>query len=442
MAQYPKLKSKFYSFTQDSVELIEDRDVLPPKYRPNVTFKDNGSGSTTRPEQFPDYMRIFSEVRNEIESLESYQHLNSYAIREFETIQKYHSYGDNFEKILLRFLRMVMRNSPSNLKFRKEDFSQVYDAFERDLLSDTITLRRVIPLRGLEAEFEELELNDSTRIREIEEEDIEFMIGEGRGPNSVVDSRPKFIFSDYIFETEIEAEKETDVVWGIQNSGEITKELEDVTEKTLTALRLSSRGTVGYSNIYDQHDAAWYIRRVSKKEARVRYKRAGEKMHIQESLDEFLDMFNILDRKDMDTLDTDLVLAIERFNSSFLRERDSVAFSDLMIVLEALVSKDKNVSGTELAQRTAILLGDSHDERESIFEEVQNLYQQRGRVWGVAHGGGPTGLDDEILEKARKFIRDSLSTILEIERDYGGHGNVLKKMDEEIDRSMLDVEFP
>lgn len=441
MSKREELRSKFYVFANDAISEIEYSEQYPGKYRSDVTF--DGSSTRTESVLFPDYSRIFAENWEDIKALDSFVECIEYGFSEFEVIQQYHSYGDAFEKILRRFLRVLLRRSSLDLGFTDPDFDEVYSDFERDLLSKTITMRRIFPLQGLGGEFSTIELSDSTRIRKIEEEDIEFLNGESRGAESVLKTPIEWSSAMYLFEIELEAEKAEETVWDIKDRKRITERFNQITENIITALRLTSVGEVGYSEWIDHYDAAWYIRRVSRQENRIRIQRIGHSgMDLGSNTEELIRKYRVLEEKDMDSLDVDLTLAIERYNSSFLRERDSVAFSDLIIILEALLTKSKNVSGTELAQRAAILLGENHQERQKLFEDVQELYNQRGRVWGVAHGGGSTDLDSEILDQAREIARQSLWIILKMERDYGGHGNIMKRMNEEINQSMLDVEFP
>ncbi len=113
-----------------------------------------------------------------------------------------------------------------------------------------------------------------------------------------------------------------------------------------------------------------------------------------------------------------------------------------MIVAEALCSGNANLSRNVLAQRVAIILGDDFESRQEIFESFRDLFDERSRVWGVAHGGGRTTLEDKSLETARSYVKDLLLFFLENQNDYDGHGDVLNVLETRIEQNHLEVDFP
>jgi len=153
-------------------------------------------------------------------------------------------------------------------------------------------------------------------------------------------------------------------------------------------------------------------------------------------------LYDMMTSIDFESIEPNLKMSIERFNSSYIRESERVAFADLMIVAEALCSGNDNLSKSALAQRVAILLGDNFEKRQDIFESFSDLYDERSYVWGVAHGGGKTTLGDDSLETARRYVKDLLLLFLDRRTNYDGHGAILKSLEQKIKQNHLEVEFP
>ena len=162
-----------------------------------------------------------------------------------------------------------------------------------------------------------------------------------------------------------------------------------------------------------------------------------------DDISSFQELYKLLQSKDFESINSNLRMAVQRFNSATLRTDWRIELSDMVIIMEAIIS-NKNTSGKEFAQRVAILLGDSFKEREEICKEVSDIWEKRSKVWGVAHGGGQSGLEnhEEILDCARRYTADCIMTVLELEAESGGLGNLLNKLDKKINESRLDIEFP
>ncbi|ELZ98641.1 hypothetical protein C441_02164 [Haloferax sulfurifontis ATCC BAA-897] len=159
-------------------------------------------------------------------------------------------------------------------------------------------------------------------------------------------------------------------------------------------------------------------------------------------IDELKRLYDMLKSMDFESMEPNQKMSVERFNSSYIRESDRVAFADLMIVAEALCSGKSNLSKNMLAQRVAIILGDDFEERQNIFDGFSNLYDERSGVWGVAHGGGKTTLGEDSLETARRYVERLLLFFLENRDDYDGHGAILRELADEIEKNHLEVSFP
>jgi hypothetical protein len=103
--------------------------------------------------------------------------------------------------------------------------------------------------------------------------------------------------------------------------------------------------------------------------------------------------------------------ARKRFGDAYDRRPPEDRLIDCRIALEALVLSDSNQElSYKAAMRIARLLGQSGDERLTLFERVKRLYNARSTV---AHGGEvdePSALADEAHEILRRVLVGWLAT--------------------------------
>lgn len=378
-----------------------------------------------------------------------------YAVSNFQIVSEYHSQGEELgfgiDKILLQFITDLLGYEGWGMDYSESDFETVYSQYEADLLSDTLRERTFVCLQGLEleGELEKIELNDHTVIRELNEHD-EQIVNHSNSPESMFLSRDKQVNPvsgpriEYILEIWFDVDKETrlsedfpDYVsersWGIRNA--------------LTALRLVNESdTVNYARKYTENRGAWETSLGGGGGVANQVSWLAEYRLSEEDVDELRQVYRLLQSKDFESIDSDIKMAVNRFNSAMIRPDSEwrIEFGDMIIILEALLSKKRQISERELAQKTAILLGDSHDERTEIYEDIRELYDKRSGIWGIAHGGGRKELQnqDELLDQARHYGAESLLKVLQLEKDFGGLGNLLKEMDERVGEQMLNVDFP
>lgn len=435
-----ELKAKFRAFT-DAVLRAFQEDLHLVKQKPTKKILEYNRGSV----EWQDYLRpqfgsFFNRRHESIWELDEYDDCIDFAIENYGIISKYHNNRRGLGQILISFVTDVFAENERTLVFSDQDFESVYPEYENDLLSKEFPVRSFIPLHGFSFDGEEIELGRNSRIRRVEESDIEIVTDfESPTGGSVPEAWDSYS-THFLFEFEQTVEKTVNSV-GCGDVGfeELDKAKHRI-RSVITALRLTFGGEVGYSNHYDHTPCAWgggitTRSRTVRPMFHVKSMEAVDTERLKHLYDRMVSI-------DFESMEPNFKMSIERFNSSYIRESQRVAFADLMIVAEALCSGNDNLSGNALAQRMAIILGDDYEGRLDIFESFSDLYDERSRVWGVAHGGGRTTLEDNSLETARSYVKDLLLFFLENRDDYDGHGDVLKVLKNRIEQNHLEVDFP
>jgi hypothetical protein len=436
----PELKKKFRALS-DSV-LHEFKDELHlVEQKPTKRILEYDRGSIKWQDYIrPQFGKFFHQNHKTIRELTEFDECIDFAIENYGVISEYHHNKRGFAEILIKFIIDVFAENNQTLTFSEQDFENVYQKYETDLLAEEFPVRSFIPLHGFSCDSEEIELDDRSRIRRVEKSDIELVTDFESPTGGSVPEDWDNASTHFLFEFEQVVEKTVNSVGCGDIGFEELDEAKHRIRSTITALRLAFPGEVGYSNHYDHTPCAWGGG-ITTRRRTVRPLFHVESMEPTET-DVLQHLYEMMAAIDFESLEPNLKMSIERFNSSYIRESERVAFADLMIVAEALCSGNDNLSKNAMAQRVAILLGDNFEERHDIFESFGNLYDERSYVWGVAHGGGKTTLGDDSLETARRYVKELLLLFLDRRNNYDGHGDILKSLEQKIERNHLEVEFP
>ncbi|MGN8215587.1 MULTISPECIES: HEPN domain-containing protein [Halococcus] len=389
----------------------------------------------------PDYYRLVHDCRETVTQLCQFKRLREHLYSEYECIVEYHSPNRELNKILLGFLVDLFEKSCTNtlVSFLDEDFDRQFKDYISSLDCDSISVSAIVPLAGLVFDGDSIKLDKNTCIRRTTTEDLEFFLGTSDQEEHMHWTNSQSLI-EYRFAKQKSAEQGRDTDISQSKRRETKQRIENI----LTSMRISHSGNAVYFAHYERSKAPWLrgIRSTIEKN-RVRPRLWGDLTIDQE--EKLLNMYGILESKDFSSMESNLRMAIEKFNSSYVRRNDRVAFSDLIIILEALYSANSGQEGlhrSDLAQRVAILLGTDPESKERIRDDIAELYDERSGVWGVAHGGGRRELKEDSLEKSRGYVRKSLEQILSHEMDFGGRNNLIKEMRDEIRRSSLGITFP
>jgi Apea-like HEPN len=114
--------------------------------------------------------------------------------------------------------------------------------------------------------------------------------------------------------------------------------------------------------------------------------------------------------------DRSLALALRRFSSAYARYEDEDSLIDLWIAFEALLLSDDNSElKYRVSLRIAALVGTGPDDREAVFKQAKNSYNDRSRV---VHGGTIKRSLTDVVEETRELARSVLRRwILEPPKD-------------------------
>lgn len=123
-----------------------------------------------------------------------------------------------------------------------------------------------------------------------------------------------------------------------------------------------------------------------------------------------------------------LKLAFDQFEQSFKVADWKLSFPMLMIGMEILLSPSNSELVNRISRNTAVLLGESSDEAEEIFQDMKKLYDYRS---GIVHNGKVDFSEKDFL-KLRNFLRKAIIELDKIYKNekmlFGENGKIKLKM--------------
>jgi hypothetical protein len=438
--QEAELREKFRAFVEAIQSELADELYLVEKQPTKQILEYNRGNITWSDDYRLKFEKLFHQKHRTIRDLAEYSECIDFAMENYDVISEYHNNRRGLGEILISFAVDVFAENSRTLIFSDDEFDEIYPEYEKDLLTEEFPVRSFVPLHGLSYDGEVFELDANSRIRRVNKSDIELVTDFESPTGSSIPEDWDSASTHFLFEFDQIVEKTVNSAGCGDIGFEELGKAQDRIRSIITALRLAFSGDVGYSNHYDHSPCAWGGGLTTRRRT-VRPLFFVGSMEIDDS-EELKRHYNLLKSMDFESMEPNLKMSVERFNSSYIRESDRVAFADLMIVAEALCSGKNNISKNMLAQRLAIILGDDLDERQSYFSGFSDLYDERSGVWGVAHGGGKTTLGEEALETAQRYVKELLMFFLNNVEHYGGHGAILKELEMEIEQNHLEVEFP
>ena len=108
-----------------------------------------------------------------------------------------------------------------------------------------------------------------------------------------------------------------------------------------------------------------------------------------------------------------LQLALETFEQTFRVVQNELEFLSLMICLEALLNDGASELRYKLARSTAVLLGESRTDAETIFKNVKQLYDKRSML---VHSGSKKTLTVSDTLLLRTYVRGILRKLVPLDR--------------------------
>jgi len=435
-----ELKERFRSLVDSARDEFDHELNLVERQNTKRILEYNRGGIKWQDYVRPKFEKFFHQRHETIRTLDEYDECLDFAIANYGVISEYHNNRRGLGDILISFIIDVFADNNQSIVFSDSDFERVYQEYENDLLSVEFPIRSFVPLHGLTYEADVIKLDEHSRIRRVEKSDIELVTDFESPTGGSIPEDWNSSSTHFLFEFDQTVEKTKNSIGCGDMSFDQLEEAQHRIRSVITSLRLAFSGEVGYSTQYDHSPCAWGGGLTTRPRA-VRPMFFVNSMQV-DNIDELERFYNMLKSMDFESMEPNLKMSVERFNSSYIRESERVAFADLMIVTEALCSGNENLSKNMLAQRVAIILGENFEERKEIFDSVSDLYDERSGVWGVAHGGGRTTLGEDSLESARSYVKSLLLFFLENLNDNDGHGSILSELNDKIEKNYLEVDFP
>lgn len=305
--------------------------------------------------------------------------------------------NDFLGRLLLDYLKTV----PSS-EFREEEFDKLYSLQESYLYSEEISCVSLTALVNFEADFDSLEVERGLTIRKISETE-RIMTSPQQG-------------SIYGFDliTATHAIEQAYVVPKIleSNRAELQTRLSEQIESLLVTLRLFSpgnfgtKGTITYENQWSPHGG------MSLTYPSFQLFYMGRKFSLRNS---DLQPFKAFYSEFKSVGKGDLSLAIRRFNIYYDRRQDADRLIDSIIAFENLLLPERDELSLRLAIRAANLLGQTVEEKKTLFATFRKAYDVRSDIIHGSKYATPIKVDEnlsvslgELVERLEGYLRRSI----------------------------------
>jgi hypothetical protein len=253
----PELKKKFRGLL-DSVLGEFDDDLHLVEQKPTKRILEYDRGSITWQDYIrPKFEKFFHQNHNTIRDLKEFNECIDYAIENYDVISEYHHNRRGLAEILITFIADVFAENNRTLVFTDQEFENVYQKYETDLLAEEFPVRSFIPLHGFSCDDEEIELDSQSRIRRVEKSDIELVTDFESPTGGSIPEDWDSTSTHFLFEFEQVVEKAVNSVGCGDIGFEELDEAKHRIRSIVTALRLAFPGEVGYSTHYDHTPCAW-----------------------------------------------------------------------------------------------------------------------------------------------------------------------------------------
>lgn len=210
-----------------------------------------------------------------------------------------------------------------------------------------------------------------------------------------------------------------------------------ISENILSALRLTTEGSIYFGNFYGYHPLDWqgsYFPGYKETPIKTVHPYFLRKEHI----DSFKEIYSLLNK-----IHTDfevekiryLTYSIRRFEYSYRDHLVEDNITDLMISLETMVNNQPYEVRDKTSLRAAILLEDNDEEKINCKKFIQKCYDIRSEI---VHGkkrdtkikeNDKILSDEEIKEKLENYTRKAVSYMLKLQIKFKTQDEVLNRID-------------
>jgi len=314
---------------------------------------------------------------------------------------------------------------------QKTEFDEIYFLKSCSILEKHITqeyfdkLYFFTPIYDFDAEFESIEIGEF-KIKKIEPKQFDRITN----INLYDGIREPFI--------NFEQKKLKYVLsFSIENSSTSTIDPKKTSENILSALRLTTEGSIYFGNFYGYHPLDWqgsYFPGI--KETTI--KTVHPYFLKQEHIDSFKEIYSLLNKIHTD-FDVEkiryLIYSMRRFEYSYRDHLVEDNITDLMISLETMVNNQPYEVRDKTSLRATILLEDNDEEKINCKKFIQKCYDIRSEI---VHGkkrdtqikeNGKILSDEEIKEKLENYTRKAVSNMLKLQIKFKTQDEVLNRID-------------
>lgn len=436
--KYATLQKLCREFAEVSLRLLATSDTkMPLTEASTVQINENRTGYQTSSTLVPDIHAYLFLSYKEIANSSAFKSFVGYM---FETreIEQLHSKREIERMLPQSFLAKLIDRERISWNFNEKKFNRIYESFENYLFSETVPYKFFVILPQLKIESKEMVLNENLKIKRMPDEEFKKLAG-----SFLTEFYHRFDFfpETLMLERVIQVRKKPRVVMN-SPTREQSEETRNLFIKVITALRLFKKGKVGFDKIYGEVLSDWEGGRRSTDSSLT--KSIGGNLQLQkpEELD-FIEFWNFLRDIDLKTLDKNLRIAVNRFNSAFMRRDLEDRLIDYVIALTSLFSK-KNEAGLgryRLSMRITLFLAKEPETRKKIRKEILEIYDVRS---AIVHGNEIKKLRHfkdlkTLVDGTEDYLRRSIKDLLQLSQKLGGRSKIINNIDNSLFSALVDL---
>lgn len=444
------LYEKTLKMTKKVIDYLEKIPKEQYPTRDDCVYLFKEGGFETKEEAKTDYGLLLFNLRTEISQLVELKECAEYMVKNpiimktftvsdkdgnpVKTLDPIHVYDFNLRFFLGRYF-----NQNGSVIFNQQTFDKVYLDFQNYFYKTTLEGSTYSPLENFSCE-NELKFTKDLRIRKIlESEKVEFLELQrfswmGDSPFGNIDDISNILEITYHKRRDKRKDKTRD-------ASLYTQDFEDV----ITSLRLYKHGVVNFHVVSQKSDLWIPCSSKGYSSGKNDYKHPlGTKYTLTPSefkrVQEIFRKYSKFQARNRKNPTEYLNIALRRFNSGVEETDIEDKVIDFMISFEAMFLQSNGELTFKLANRVAVLLGKTSDERETIREIMIVAYAWRSCI---VHGNkkqllkiqGKTVSEKEFVLKIEDTLRKALFGFISLTAKSKSRGIITK----DLDNSLLNI---
>lgn len=440
--------SNFKSNFRDLLSKCDEHTNSDENYeiRQNVPVLDYSGWLETNVAQRFDYSKFFDFHRHEIRQMRCYNSLlnllsENPSIRRFydefrekdDRITDYDITPDIKELVekdfVSEFLKCYLSKSMA-LVFDENLFERLM----RDLINFVEKEPRVayvfFPLHGLSGDFDEIGFSDDASVSRLDPN--QYAMVTDMDTDSGYAKKPEKRFRRLRYGVFIRQ--------ALENGKVVSSEMmKDKAQRVLDSFRLFKSGPIYLGAMYSYSPDSWPRKNLLP--PRVGPENPPEiesEMFVSwieiDRIKVFFTRFVRLKHTELEKNQHYLTTAIRRFNISYDNKHIGDKIADLCISLETLLNDSPGEITLKLSLRVALLLGDTEDDKEYLWQFIKRCYRVRSEI---VHGKrrnkitvmGSTMTDHQTAQKLEDVTRQAITKVVLLQGEISNQENLLDSLD-------------